>query len=145
MLVVLSMVGGVCLWVNNSVGERDCTSYLSQERWSYCAAVTFGPAPHGILQLLPLSCGTTMDDCSWMQRRNPLKFCTSLSCLRRKNKKGFQSTPCWNMDMIGINMFAKVLREILTKPPTTRWKSSHQTTLSASLKKLKLCVDKFFI
>lgn len=57
-------------WVNDSLIERGCTSHLSQERWSYCCAVTFSPVAHCILQLLPLTCGATMDDCSWMQRQN---------------------------------------------------------------------------
>lgn len=111
-------------WVNDSLGERNCSSNLSEERWSYCCAMTFGPTAHCILQLLPLSCGATMDDCSWKQRQKLalmhflLKFCTSLSCQWRKNekKRRSQSAPWWNMALIGIYMFAKALREITTKP-----------------------------
>lgn len=149
MLIILSKVSGVCLWVNNFLGERDCSPYLSQERWSYCAAVTFCLARHGILQLLPLSCGTTTDDCSWMQWWNPCARALSSEILHlfvmseeEKQEKVFRQHPAEIWRWLALTCLQKVLREITTKPQTTRWKSPHQTTLSVNLKKLKLCVYK---
>lgn len=118
-------------WVKNSFGERNC------------GAVTFGPTAHCILQLLPLSYGVTMDDSSWMQQQKItlvhffLKFCISLSCQRRKNEKKKVSDSQHIDEIWSWLAFTRLQRDYGKFPPnqTTMWKRSHQTTLSAILKK----------